>query len=422
MLALPAALVALGPRLGVRVEPTAPAVRDEGAGANEPTLRGTGERPLPEVGSRESPPARESTEPPRYHVAVVDDAGRPLAGARVRVRRPSFSMFQGGLVTEAEVVTDARGIAAIPRRGRNLQIPPLDAEPDTEARRFEVSVLPPRDRPDLAPLDGVAWPPAPDALRLPSGDVLAGVVVDPSGRGLAHVQVVVDARPNPNDRTDENGTFRIPHLLPGEHAVRLRVPGLPGVTRRVVATGAPDTRLVVDAGASLRVRIPDWSRRGDGHRLRLAPVGDVSASPSGPREVEIDAWVTTVYGLDANETYTLHLPGGPAGRIGWAPRVGGWTGSVDVPLREAVALEGPLAVPEAVREFRVRVEATLDGMVFPGSVRHEEGAGWRWRVEDLPSGEVEVVGWSGKREAPEARGSLLAAPEGERVLRLRRVR
>jgi hypothetical protein len=60
----------------------------------------------PESGS--VPPLSDRTTAPTGTViGVVDDRGHPVPGARVQIRRPSFSMFGGGSVVEAEVARGA---------------------------------------------------------------------------------------------------------------------------------------------------------------------------------------------------------------------------------------------------------------------------------------------------------------------------
>ena len=147
---------------------------------------------------------------------VLDDRGRPVAGAKVAL---GFGERSRGSAMSGEpahtVTTDARGdylIRSIPHR-----------DPDGNPRKVFVVATKDGyagvDTPPIAPPPGNDdSPQVLDPIHLAPGVSLSGTVVDPQGRPVIGVWVDVRgpyALRDQGVRTDEKGHFRVPNLPKG---------------------------------------------------------------------------------------------------------------------------------------------------------------------------------------------------------------
>lgn len=399
--------------------PRAASTPSEDVDAAPPRLRGA----PPPAHEPEAPDRVATTEGPgpALAVRVVDHRGRPVAGARVLVQRPSFSMFGGGQVTEVEVETDAQGVAAVPDRGRKVAIPHEREEDAPRRIRFSTLVRPPGDRPDLAPLAGAPWPPE-GPLALPPGGVIEGVVASPEGRGLADVQVRIPRGWASAVRTDLDGRFRLAHLPLGQHALEVDVPGLATSTSDPAWTfdvGTFDARLELDVGASLRLDLPGDVESYLGGWVLVAPSKPRGEDVEPATAVRMHALPFTVHGLDAARRYTFHaVTREEPPRVAWASFVSPQAGSVRLALRPAFLLVVALELPEGPRNAGVRLEARVDGLPLTGSRLLPSDDGLSGFVEGVPVETAEVVAWTGPRAAPTSLGRVRATAGADNVLRL----
>jgi vitamin B12 transporter len=112
-----------------------------------------------------------------------------------------------------------------------------------QTRSVTDRVIDPRGSAEIA--RPVAAPPAP---------VLTGVVVDQAGAVLSGARVTVrdpDGRVAHTSMTKADGSFSVPHLLPGEHTVAVERPSFETVSTRVAIPAAgelPALRIVLRAG------------------------------------------------------------------------------------------------------------------------------------------------------------------------------
>lgn len=165
------------------------------------------------------------------------------------------------------------------------------------------------------------------------GGIVEGVVLDPDGRPMTDVRVVVgryesgasffgDAPPRPaRPRTDAEGRFRAIGLLPGEQVVTARAQGLrPWSGRCQVTAGAPaSVTIAFERGNTLRGTLRDQGGEPFGDVLVGARAGDLdwdevvhpdgtfvfAGLPDGEIEVRVDA-----EGEGRAKALVTMLPGG----------------------------------------------------------------------------------------------------------------
>ncbi len=235
---------------------------------------------------------------------VVDEAGEPLVGVRVRVR----ATFGG-----------ANGRA--PRRSRHHSV--TDADGRFLARKIkpeatctavvEASAIEGRDLPDVSwPGPGDAGVPAGTSdvrIVVTAGDFIAGRVIDQEGQPVVGVIVVAtgagDASPG-RDTADADGRFRIEGLSRGRHTMSLA--WLPESRRLLVLARTPPTPagtaeliLFTTQGEGLFGTVTDAAE---------LPLKDVTVkaldTPGGPWEAEFyNARQYQLMGFEGGERVTL---------------------------------------------------------------------------------------------------------------------
>jgi hypothetical protein len=242
----------------------------------------------------EAEPVVERTWDTEAVVTVLDDAGAPLEGARVRFWRC------GGFVA-----TDSSGQARI--RGW----------PPGETGDLDVS--PPDRDPDLLTTEIEGWRPRDVVLRLVRGLSMSGVVHDPQGHPVADAEVSTlepDGTWEARAKTDHVGTFHLRALPAG--TVRLRAalplpgfwfskPTAPPVSHRVgasrTARAGEQVVLELDPGPGLRVRFPAWP---DVSPTLDAQLVEEDPSPRWPASAPVTAKGEAKFArLDPERTYSL---------------------------------------------------------------------------------------------------------------------
>lgn len=312
-------------------------------------------------------------------VTVVDDAGKPVAGASVNVSETPAAEAGAPRRTSrnSAASTDAAGVARVgglsSRGVFSLQVSASDALPWTQT----------------------PWAPADTIVHLERAYTLSGVTQDRAGRPVARANVQWS-----KDRSSWNGTqsgtdgrFRVQGVPSGEVYVRAQIgwtaPRAPGEaddaekdTLRVRA-GAKDLVLVVDVGLSLTVRFENWPADAPAwQRPQLAIEGAAARAFDGsPSDSVSPDGVVTYRGLREDETYRLavSLPGG----LCCAARGLKAGGEVRVRLAPGKSITGRLTLAPGAENAQVGV----DGV----SARARVEADGRYTIEGIPEGTYEVT-------------------------------
>jgi protocatechuate 3,4-dioxygenase beta subunit len=322
---------------------------------------------------------------------VIDDAGRPVPGARVSLSRkwkstgdPPYGSTSG---------PDGR-----------FEIPDLPAE------RFELSVRH-RDFPSLSQ-SGIVIPPGSrrvdlGRVALPKGERLRGQVFDSQGRPLAEVRLwpVYDRQPDlePAAVTGPDGRFEIARFGRFGHLFFCRTGYQSHVTLFLVPSNAARlSRIVLDpaqplAQVSGRV-IDDTGRPVPGARVRREArrpsPGAVAEIRNPCREPEPSLAIA-----DARGRFTFALPGSSYTDL-WAEAAGHLrgtrtgvpfgpgrsSGSVEIVLPREATVAGKILAPDGSPVAGVRVYASQDGKV-PEAVTDARG---RYRLTAVEPGAREL--------------------------------
>ncbi len=353
---------------------------------------------------------------------VVDDEGRPVAGARV-------TTTSDGVLDRAPpgVTTDEQGRFALPPPG-----------PPAPGRRVSIVAEGPEGRaalslrPDETVSDVV--------LVLVPGATVQGRVVDGEGRALAGVVARLEpvwgrlpdrGRPGartslllsmsgsdagfPTASTDAEGRFEVRAVPRGPYDVRLARGALEGRggSGPVEVEGDLDLgTLVLGSGRALEGRVLDLHGAGiPGAQVDLAPAARPDADPApddgagdgrpAARAADLPRHATT--GADGSYRVLGVGPGTwrvTARRAGLAPdatevevlATGPFAGPADLVLEDEATVEGVLSEGDAPfrRPFEVVLEAEGGGRrrVGPVAFRSPEG---RFEVDGVPAGSWRVL-------------------------------
>jgi hypothetical protein len=264
------------------------------------------------------------------------------------------------------------------------------------AREHTLRVTPPEARKDLRSLTRESWTPADVEVALERGYVIRGIVRDAGGKPLANVTVMR----RQGDRTEQlaqtktDGTFEVTGLPAGPVVLVARPQGtyrhdLPSVT---VDAGAEDVHLVVDAGATLVVRIPmaTEAARGSVHGW-LYESGGERAQPAGGAfaERDGDAWKLTFPGLKPDVRYTLWIAPQESDWYALATDLGAGPTPVIVRLERGGTIRGRLTLPDGATNVGVSV-ASEQGLTANGRVAPDG----TYEVRGLPPGTWTVRGYA----------------------------
>ncbi len=194
--------------------------------------------------AQDAPPTADATESRATLVGrVLDEAGRPLEGVRLRLRPAGATWSSPPPADDAlEGATDAQG------RFR-FDVPVPSAERtwlEVEPGRFHALATIPRgdagEESDLRLLPGSNTMPD---IRLAARGAITGRVVGPDGTPIADASIVSQT----TTTTRADGTFELGHVATGKVLVRVSAPGLCATTREVVlpragvAIAMPEVRL-----------------------------------------------------------------------------------------------------------------------------------------------------------------------------------
>jgi hypothetical protein len=322
---------------------------------------------------------------------VVDEAGRPIEGARVEViDNNTTAGCCGWPYHDTDLATDPEG---------RVTIAGLEAERDPGWRYF-LSIQHPSyaegmlDRPERLPReDGVA----PARLALAAGHALEGRLDTPrAAEGSLTVSLIDPVIPGCHAvcrfaTLSADGTFRVTGLHPGRHTLHAKAPGAASLVREVMV---PD-------GGPLTLALPA------GRRASGQVIGDSGAPLEG---AEVLAEWDTSYGhrettTDASGMFSLD--GLPAGeRVVIAARR-------NEPIRaEALGLAIlPPGEGDVDLTFDARRRGTLRGRV------HDDRTGepFSREVEVRAEPADTLVLFRGAGEAADGRFSI-SLPEGEHTL------
>jgi hypothetical protein len=255
----------------------------------------------------------------RATITVVDDEGRPVAGATVGAANDDGSRAQGAW-------TDARGIAL------------LTGLPEDEVLDLRVGT----DEDDLQGTTIEGWLPADTTVRLPAKRLVSGVVVDPEGRPVPRVDVGVSPGQSCLPaKTDSHGRFRLLVDEPGEITVRIT----DGEHMLVEAPfrGEP-LLLVLDPGLDLTVHVEGWVR--SALYTTTAALVALGSPAAHVREAPVEASGTARFErLRRDTVYALWIPPQADGRALLLRDVHPAAGPLRVTLREGRSIRGKALAP-----------------------------------------------------------------------------
>jgi thiol-disulfide isomerase/thioredoxin/protocatechuate 3,4-dioxygenase beta subunit len=193
---------------------------------------------------------------------VVDEAGKPIAGATVQVsvaQSPPLDRGSGRTryVLDATASTDAEG---------KWTIPQAPAHPDVE---FDLRISHPdyvsgRYAQDSLKAAGVTTAMLHEktaSLTLKSGVIVRGRITDSSGEPIEGALVVHGQGSQPDaPRTDADGRYRLPALAPRVTNLTVIAPGhAPRTVRINLEPGLPEQNFRLEPGRTIRLRIVDAS-------------------------------------------------------------------------------------------------------------------------------------------------------------------
>ena len=250
----------------------------------------------------------------RYSGRVVDEEGKPVAGAELKMYYPKHNM-----------IADA-GTAITAADGRFSRLIPADAEridlrlshPECISYQFERN----RPAPPVHSLrDGSAL------LVMKRGLSIRGVVSGPDGKPVENALVLAansySTTPGPENepiedftspRTAKDGSFRVGGLPPGWLDVMVSADGLaPKIERVEVKPGAPPVEIKLEAGMAYAGRVLDP----DDKPVEGANVSVSDWRHGGRERSGANRWTKT----DADGRFTLSgLPNEGSMRLGYGKR------------------------------------------------------------------------------------------------------
>jgi protocatechuate 3,4-dioxygenase beta subunit len=340
---------------------------------------------------------------------AVDENGRPLAGARATAH-----------VRELEGGGSPRGFG-LPFGGLSERLDEALSGPDG---RFRIAGLAPGKADVTVRAEGrrvgtsegvelMARQPADVGdIALPTGQSIAGVVLDERGQPLADAEVSVSSMARimvnrledlprsqlgqefgQRARTDAAGAFEVSGLAGGHYTVHVRAEGFDSLLREDVAAGTRDLRLVPVRLGGLLVRV-NSDRDGapvSGARLRATPVADEQGGPRFFRDRGEDLPVLA----GAAALAAAGVEGDPAGAY-WV-RNAGLAGTEVVVAADGFATLEATAAPVASG-----AQGRLDVRLVPESVV----AGRVLDTRGQPLAEARVTLAASTPEEPELQGAF----------------
>jgi protocatechuate 3,4-dioxygenase beta subunit len=293
----------------------------------------------------------------RAAITVVDDEGRPVAGAMVRARSGDGSKAQ-------EAKTDARGIA---------HLTGLPTEEDLQLR-----VESDEDE-ELGGTTIEAWRPADTTVRVPTLRIVSGRVEDSAGRPLLDVSVdILASGSSTRAATDRHGRFRYPVEGPGE--IKVRVQEGDETPVEVPFLGEPLV-LVLDAGVDLSVRVAGWG--GSHQHQTIATLLTIGTTATHVREAPIDTeGIARFQRLKPDTVYALWIPPQADGRSLLLRDVRPTSGPLQVALREGRSIRGKVLAPAGAD---IWIQAHLEG-ADDIEVRGTVGDDGTYEIAGLPEG------------------------------------
>jgi len=310
-------------------------------------------------------------------LTVVDYDGRPVAGALVIPVR----MAEDAGYHESVGLTNGAGERPIGGLATGA--------------RYDVTIRPPDDRPDLQPAEIERWDRTSRRVVLPRSFFVRGVVVDTEGRRVPTALVWTfdpETEGYSGTSVDAEGRFTVRNLPEGR--VRLWAsPDSGGTMDRDrftdARTGDEGVVLKVPAGDRLTIRVENWSmeRLLEIVTVRLATAG---RAPETIREGGPDRDGRVRFAaLPSGERFAAFVFAESDGHCGYREGVRADGGEVLVRLSPPKRITGRLLVPEGSTGLRVELRAPA---------LHRQGvvaADGRFEIAGLPAGRFRLTARAG---------------------------
>jgi len=288
-------------------------------------------------------------------VTVRDASGRPLEGCGVHAN-----------VLSAGPMPVAPSLSATTSAAGTAKLPPLDP-----TARYMLQVDPPADRDDLLRSWTRDWTPADTMLRLEPAFSVTGIVRDAAGSALSGATVTYTTQPY-GSRTvlsAADGTFRVGGLS-ARAKVSLRAVARGDTDRgegdAVEATaGDANVALVVDAAASLRVRVVGIPP-GASVKYRLSSPARASSTYRDDRVPP--GGVLRFGGLDRAAKYRLFVGPTETGLYALSEEMSPSADETVLRLVQGEILAGRVNLPSGVDAREVSVYAGGDGWLASTTV------------------------------------------------------
>ena len=318
----------------------------------------------------------------RVRGRVLDEAGRPIGGAQLKLQVQFTGARTRAARQHGTVTSDEDGVFLIDN------VDPGEIQLTTRADGYAVNELKSLVVEPATDLDGVT-------VILQPGASVTGQVTDPAGQPVAFAQLMVQGSANAFAatvrhfaRTDGEGRYRLEGLSAGRQSISATHDDFQPVTRELeVELGDNTLDIAFEGGVEISGRVVD-SAGGAVTGARIGLETGTFNIRGGQSVVSDTSGAFSIGGLSAG-TYTLR-----ADASGFAPsriedlQVGpaGLSG-VEVRLARGSAIVGQLYGLDEVDAAQVSIFANMPGSFSMGVV----GQGGSYRIDDLPPGKYTVV-------------------------------
>ncbi len=312
-------------------------------------------------------------------VRVLDEGGRPIAGAAVRAyvgERRDAPRRAWGESRPGAGTTSEDGVVL------------LSALTPGEVHHLEID--PPESRLDLRPYVAGAWTAHDDTVRLPRSWIVKGTVHDRDGHPVAGAGVSAKKDVPMWDwetaTTAADGSFQIGRLA-DENVVLFVTQSRSDFPdhgeRHRVKAGGPDVSIELDVGVDVVVRVENWPKNLDGHEALLTPNARDGTSRGLRQKIGMDG-VARFRGLRAADVLVLFIESLPDESCAYLAGVRANGSEVRVRLQPGKVVSGRVVAPEGSSPPSVYLQGP--GLFLSPRVASDG----RFEVRGVPDGEWEL--------------------------------